>query len=88
MSTSGFVFCYTCILPHVQRYGHCPVTGVPMTAEQASRVCPARAMLHPQYLPANELVLILTPILILILVLVLTLTLTLTPLIALLLNIT
>eukprot|EP00931_Biecheleriopsis_adriatica_P090277 TRINITY_DN64292_c0_g1_i1.p1 TRINITY_DN64292_c0_g1~~TRINITY_DN64292_c0_g1_i1.p1 ORF type:complete len:120 (+),score=10.18 TRINITY_DN64292_c0_g1_i1:377-736(+) len=38
MSCSGYAFCYTCLLPHVQRFGHCPVTGLPMSVEQVRRI--------------------------------------------------
>jgi len=38
MSCSGYAFCYTCLVPHVQRFGCCPVTGLSMTAEQVRRV--------------------------------------------------
>jgi len=38
MSSGGYVFCYTCLVPHVQRYGHCPVTGMAMTEEQVRRI--------------------------------------------------
>ncbi|CAK0882072.1 unnamed protein product, partial [Prorocentrum cordatum] len=37
VSCSGYAFCYArhpCLVPHVQRHGHCPVTGVPMAVEQ------------------------------------------------------
>lgn len=38
MSCSGYIFCYPCLVPHVQRYGHCPVTGAAMTSEQIRRI--------------------------------------------------
>eukprot|EP00933_Yihiella_yeosuensis_P041996 TRINITY_DN36432_c1_g1_i1.p1 TRINITY_DN36432_c1_g1~~TRINITY_DN36432_c1_g1_i1.p1 ORF type:complete len:370 (+),score=56.58 TRINITY_DN36432_c1_g1_i1:91-1200(+) len=38
ISSSGHVFCYPCLVPHVQRFGICPVTGLPMTVEQVRRL--------------------------------------------------
>merc|ERR1712061_95057 len=38
MSCSGYVFCYPCLVRHVQRFGHCPVTGLPMNTEQVHRI--------------------------------------------------
>jgi peroxin-12 len=37
-STSGFVYCFQCILPHVQRHGTCPVTGVACPEERLVRL--------------------------------------------------
>ena len=38
MSCGGYAFCYTCLVPHVQQYGHCPISGQPMLAEEIRRV--------------------------------------------------
>jgi hypothetical protein len=37
-STSGFVFCYKCILQYVQTHGACPVTGRQCKEEQLLRL--------------------------------------------------
>ncbi|CAE8585243.1 unnamed protein product [Polarella glacialis] len=34
-SCSGYVFCYPCLVPHIQRFGNCPISGLPMSVEQA-----------------------------------------------------
>ena len=38
MSCAGYAFCYTCLVPHVQRYGACPVSGLGMAMEEIRRV--------------------------------------------------
>ena len=38
MSCSGYVFCYTCLVPHVQQHGHCPISGQQMLVEEIRRV--------------------------------------------------
>lgn len=37
-SNGGYVFCYTCLVLHLQNFGHCPVTGVPMNVEEVRRI--------------------------------------------------
>jgi len=38
MSSSGYVFCYPCLVLHVRECGHCPVTGQDMGVEQIRRI--------------------------------------------------
>ena len=38
MSCSGYAFCYTCLVPHVQQFGHCPVSGQQMTVPEIRRI--------------------------------------------------
>lgn len=38
MSASGHVFCYPCLVRHVDRIGHCPVTGLRTRPEQVRRI--------------------------------------------------
>ncbi|CAE7378645.1 PEX12 [Symbiodinium natans] len=38
MSCSGYAFCYTCLVPHVQQHGHCPISGQQMLVEEIRRV--------------------------------------------------
>ena len=38
MSCGGYAFCYTCLVPHVQEFGHCPVTGQRMRVEEIRRI--------------------------------------------------
>lgn len=38
VSAGGFAFCYTCLVPHVQNHGRCPVSGLAMTVEQVRRI--------------------------------------------------
>lgn len=37
-ATSGYVFCYLCILRHLQQDPHCPVTLAPASVEDLVRV--------------------------------------------------
>eukprot|EP00434_Breviolum_minutum_P025571 symbB.v1.2.022594.t1/scaffold2013.1/size94568/3 len=38
MSCGGYAFCYTCLVPHVQNFGHCPVSGQRMMLEEIRRL--------------------------------------------------
>ncbi|XP_042217256.1 peroxisome assembly protein 12-like [Homarus americanus] len=38
LSVSGYVFCYSCILPYVRRENKCPVTGYPASTTQVIRI--------------------------------------------------
>ncbi|XP_045606856.2 peroxisome assembly protein 12 isoform X2 [Procambarus clarkii] len=38
LSVSGYVFCYSCILPFVRREGKCPVTDYPASTTQLIRI--------------------------------------------------
>jgi hypothetical protein len=38
MSTSGFVYCYTCLFRYVEENERCPITFVPMTTEQIRKI--------------------------------------------------
>lgn len=38
LSSSGYAFCFTCLVPHVERCGYCPVTGQATSAQQIRRV--------------------------------------------------
>eukprot|EP00927_Polykrikos_kofoidii_P077756 TRINITY_DN74671_c0_g1_i1.p1 TRINITY_DN74671_c0_g1~~TRINITY_DN74671_c0_g1_i1.p1 ORF type:complete len:380 (+),score=44.61 TRINITY_DN74671_c0_g1_i1:84-1223(+) len=38
MSSGGYVFCYPCLVPHVEKYQRCPVTGLSMTPALVRRV--------------------------------------------------
>lgn len=38
LSSSGYAFCFTCLLPHVERCGRCPVTGQATSAAQIRRI--------------------------------------------------
>ncbi|XP_033217729.1 peroxisome assembly protein 12 [Belonocnema kinseyi] len=38
LATSGYIFCYQCILPVIQRYGKCPVTNYPATEDDLIRL--------------------------------------------------
>jgi len=38
MSCSGYVFCYPCLVRHLQQHPFCPVTGRPMAPEQIRRI--------------------------------------------------
>jgi hypothetical protein len=38
MLPTGFVFCYTCIHPHVQEHGTCPVTLIPTSTDKIRRI--------------------------------------------------
>eukprot|EP00930_Biecheleria_cincta_P027207 TRINITY_DN19101_c0_g1_i1.p1 TRINITY_DN19101_c0_g1~~TRINITY_DN19101_c0_g1_i1.p1 ORF type:complete len:367 (+),score=55.43 TRINITY_DN19101_c0_g1_i1:367-1467(+) len=38
MSCSGYVFCYPCLLAHVQQHSACPVTGLAMTEVHVRRL--------------------------------------------------
>lgn len=36
--TSGYVFCYLCIVAHIQQAGKCPVTFAPTTVSDLIRI--------------------------------------------------
>lgn len=38
MSCGGYAFCYTCLVPHVREFGHCPITGQRMRLEEIRRI--------------------------------------------------
>lgn len=38
IATSGYIFCYLCILPVIQRYGKCPMTNYPATEDDLIRL--------------------------------------------------
>lgn len=38
LSSAGYCFCYTCLIRHVQDFGHCPVSGRAMKVEEVRRV--------------------------------------------------
>eukprot|EP01121_Diplochlamys_sp_Union-15-3_P021988 TRINITY_DN9223_c0_g1_i1.p1 TRINITY_DN9223_c0_g1~~TRINITY_DN9223_c0_g1_i1.p1 ORF type:complete len:174 (-),score=16.57 TRINITY_DN9223_c0_g1_i1:79-600(-) len=38
MASSGFVYCYPCILQWVETHGNCPITHIPCTPEQLRRI--------------------------------------------------
>ncbi|CAJ0583546.1 unnamed protein product, partial [Mesorhabditis spiculigera] len=38
LSTSGYVFCYTCIDTYLKQYGQCPITHVPADTKQLIRL--------------------------------------------------
>ncbi|XP_054154521.1 peroxisome assembly protein 12-like [Oppia nitens] len=40
LMTSGFVFCYSCIVNHLRITSQCPVTGYPSTADQIIKLYP------------------------------------------------
>lgn len=42
-SASGYVFCFTCILPYVQRHGKCPVTGMACSESNLRRLFEPRS---------------------------------------------
>lgn len=38
LSVSGYVFCYTCVQPHVQQHKNCPVAKIPATTAHLRRL--------------------------------------------------
>jgi len=38
LSSSGYAFCFTCIVPHVERCGYCPITGQATSVTQIRRI--------------------------------------------------
>lgn len=38
LSNSGYAFCFTCLVPHVERYGYCPITGQATSVSQIRRI--------------------------------------------------
>ncbi|XP_051161041.1 peroxisome assembly protein 12-like [Leptopilina boulardi] len=38
VATSGYIFCYLCILPVIQRYGKCPITNYPAIEDDLIRL--------------------------------------------------
>ncbi|CAG2166274.1 unnamed protein product [Oppiella nova] len=40
LMTTGFVFCYSCIVNHLQTNSHCPITGYPSTVDHLIKLYP------------------------------------------------
>lgn len=38
LSSSGYAFCFTCLVPHVERCGYCPITGQATSVQQVRRI--------------------------------------------------
>lgn len=38
LATSGFAFCYPCIVPFIRQHSKCPLTGLPTTEDQIRRL--------------------------------------------------
>lgn len=38
LSSSGYAFCFTCLMPHVEKCGYCPITGQRTSVEQIRRI--------------------------------------------------